>query len=277
MPVVELPTAGIVGLGAMGRPAAEHLATAGIQTIAYDVDEHVVAARGVRRSASLPDLAAQCTAVFIFVPSDAGVRDVCSRESGLLAGARSGTTLLICSSVQPETCKDIAKLATPLGVNVLDAALTGGVRGAEAGEVNLLVGGDERVLDQVRPLLEPWTTAVHHLGGLGAGQVGKTVNNLCHWAQISAITEALTLGLRLGVDPRRLRLALQDGPADSRTLREIQLLRLAWHAKDLGNAMAMAETVCQPMPVAEVVREVMKGISVESVAALLNDQESAPT
>jgi 3-hydroxyisobutyrate dehydrogenase len=269
-------TVGIIGLGAMGRPTAEYLAAAGIPTSAYDVDEKIVtalSAKGVRPSTSLTELAAECDVILVFVPTDEDVREVCSPESGVFSTARAGSILLICSSVRPETCTEIEKLARPLGVAVLDAALTGGVRGAEAGEVNLLVGGDEQVLERVRPILKPWTKAVHHLGPLGAGQVGKTVNNLCHWAQISAITEALTLGARLGVEPSRLRLALQDGPADSRTLREIQLMRLTWHAKDLANAMAMAQTVSQPMPVAEVVREVMKGISVERVAALLADKE----
>ena len=271
-------SAGVVGLGAMGRPTAQYLARAGVPTVGYDLDTRLVdavAATGVLPSASLPELAAAADVVFVFVPTDDDVLAVCSPESGLLSSARPGATLVVCSSVRPQTCAALAAVADEAGVAVLDAALTGGVRGAEAGQVNLLVGGDERVLERVRPLLEPWTRAVHHLGPLGAGQVGKTVNNLCHWAQISAITEALTLGLRLGVEPSRLRAALVDGPADSRTLREIELMRLTWHAKDLANAMAMAATVEQPMPVAEVVREAMKTITVQSVAELLADRDPA--
>ena len=101
---------------------------------------------------------------------------------------------------------------------MLDAALTGGVRAAEAGEINLLVGGDAEVLDRIRPCLEPWTKTVHFLGKLGSGQVGKTVNNLCHWGQLSAIVEALRLGRALGVETAALRDAMLDGPAASRTL-----------------------------------------------------------
>lgn len=271
-------TAGVVGLGAMGRPAAQYLAAAGVPTVAYDRDPEVLAAveaHGVRSAASLQDLAAAADVVLVFVPSDDDVLEVCSASSGLLATARRGTAVLVCSSVRPETCAALERAAAPLGVDVLDAALTGGVRGAEAGAVNLLVGGDEQVLARVRPLLDPWTKSVHHLGPLGAGQVGKTVNNLCHWAQISAITEALTLGQRLGVEPSRLRAAVMDGSADSRTLRELELMRLTWHAKDLANALAMAASVGQPMPVAEVVRDVMTTISVEGVAALLDDRDPA--
>ncbi len=271
------PTAGVVGLGAMGRPAAEYLAASPFPTVAYDVDAAALDAiekKGATPTSSLRELAGRSTVVFVFVPSDDDVRAVCSAEDGLLAGAQPGSVIAICSSALPETCEAIAAAGRKRGVDVLDAALTGGVRGAEAGEINLLVGGDEAVLDRIRPLLEPWCGSVHHLGGLGAGQVGKTVNNLVHWAQISAIHEALSFGRRLGVAPSKLREALKDGPTDSRTLREIELMRFTWHKKDLANAFAMAQTVEPPieLPVAATAREAMLSITVDSVAALLADE-----
>lgn len=271
-------TAGVVGLGAMGRPAAAYLASAGIPTMAHDLDQAAledVARQGVRAAGSLAEVAAASSAVFVFVPSDDDVREVCLGADGLVAGARPGSVIAICSSALPETCEAIAAAARERGVDVLDTALTGGVRGAEAGEINLLVGGDEEVLERIRPLLEPWCRSVHHLGPLGAGQVGKTVNNLVHWAQISAIDEALRFGQRLGVAPSRLRAALQDGPTDSRTLRELEYMRFTWHRKDLANAFAMAKTVDPPveLPVAATAREAMLDITVDSVAALLSDQQ----
>jgi 3-hydroxyisobutyrate dehydrogenase-like beta-hydroxyacid dehydrogenase len=272
------PTAGVVGLGAMGRPAAEYLAASPFETFAYDVDAAALDAiekKGATTTSSLRELAERSTVVFVFVPSDDDVRTVCLGEDGLLAGARPGSVLAICSSALPETCDAVAAAGREKGVDVLDAALTGGVRGAEAGEINLLVGGDEAVLDRIRPLLDPWCGSVHHLGGLGAGQVGKTVNNLVHWAQISAINEALRFGQRLGVAPSKLREALKDGPTDSRTLREIELMRFTWHKKDLTNAFAMAQTVEPPieLPVAATAREAMLSITVDSVAALLRDEQ----
>jgi 3-hydroxyisobutyrate dehydrogenase-like beta-hydroxyacid dehydrogenase len=275
---VDRSTAGVVGLGAMGRPAAEYLAAAGIPTFAYDLDQQTleaVEAKGVHPRTSLAELAGESRVMFVFVPSDDDVRTVCSTEDGLLAGARPGSVIAICSSALPETCEAIAAAAAERGVDVLDAALTGGVRGAEAGEINLLVGGDEQVLERIRPLLEPWCKSVHHLGGLGTGQVGKTVNNLVHWAQISAINEALRFGQRLGVAPSKLREALKDGPTDSRTLRELEQMRFTWHKKDLANAFAMARTVEPPidLPVAETAREAMLSITVDTVAALLADKE----
>jgi 3-hydroxyisobutyrate dehydrogenase-like beta-hydroxyacid dehydrogenase len=112
---------------------------------------------------------------------------------------------------------------------------------------------------------------VHHLGPLGAGQIGKTANNLVHWAQISAITEALELARRGGVSVPVLRAALQDGPTDSRTLRELEHMRLTWHAKDLANTADLAAQVGLEIPVAETARRVMAGTTVDDVARLLSD------
>jgi 3-hydroxyisobutyrate dehydrogenase-like beta-hydroxyacid dehydrogenase len=271
-PATETPTAGVVGLGAMGRPAAEYLAASPFETFAYDLDAAALDAiekKGATTTSSLRELADKSTVVFVFVPSDDDVRTVCLGEDGLLAGARPGSVIAICSSALPETCDAVAAAGREKGVDVLDAALTGGVRGAEAGQINLLVGGDEAVLDRIRPLLDPWCGSVHHLGGLGAGQVGKTVNNLIHWAQIAAIVESLELGRRYGLDVPTLRRALLDGPTASRTLAELEQMRFTWHVKDLANAEVMAEAVGLPLPVAATSRTAMTAITVPQVAELL--------
>jgi 3-hydroxyisobutyrate dehydrogenase-like beta-hydroxyacid dehydrogenase len=277
MTISPRQSVGLVGLGAMGRPAAELLAAAGHETFCYDEDGTVmdaVATKGVKPSATLTELGAESDVIVVMVPTDADVVQVCSTTDGVLANARPGTVVLISSSVTPQTCATVAELAATRQADVLDAALTGGVRAAEAGEINLMVGGDAAVLDRVRPALAPWTKTVHFLGPLGSGQVGKTVNNLCHWGQLSAIVEALRLGRALGVEPSRLRAAVLDGPAASRTLAEMQLMRLTWHAKDLANAMAMAGPVHQPMPVAATVREAMNHITVADIADLYADRTS---
>ena len=271
MPQHKAPSVGLIGLGAMGRPIAELLAHADHETFSYDNDRALmddVAAHGVQPTESLSDLAAHSTVIIISVPSDQDVLEVCSVDDGVLSAAKPGSVLMICSSVTPTTCRTVAALAMPLGVDVLDAALTGGVRAAEAGEINLLVGGDHAVLDRVRPTLAPWTKTVHHLGALGAGQVGKTVNNLCHWGQLSVIVEAMQLGRSLGVEPADLRAAIMDGPAASRTLDEMQLMRLTWHDKDLANAKKMAATVGHELPVAETVQRAMDHITVADIADL---------
>lgn len=269
--MAEQLVVGVVGLGAMGGPIAHHLGRAGVPVVVADLDEAAVSAcvaAGMTAAGDLRDLAARSDVVLVVVATDEEVRTVCGGERGLLAGCGPGSTVLLCSSVRPDTCAAVTDEA-PAGAAVLDAALTGGVRGAESGSINLLVGGDAAALYRVRPVLAPWTSSVHHLGPIGSGQVGKTVNNLIHWAQISAITEALELGRRYGLDVPTLRAALMDGPTDSRTLRELEQMRFTWHAKDLANAEAMAHAVDLPLPVAETAREVMKSVTVSGVAELL--------
>lgn len=269
-PTAQRAAVGVLGLGAMGAPIARHLLAAGIEVAVLDLDPAVVAtavAAGARQVDDLASLAA-CPVVLVLLPTDDDVREACLGPAGLLADGGPSGAVVICSSVRPETCREVADRA-PAGTAVLDAALTGGVRGAEAGEINLLVGGDAADLERLRPVLEPWTKAVHLLGPLGAGQVGKTANNLVHWAQIAAITEALELARRAGVSVPRLRAALMDGPTDSRTLRELERMRLTWHVKDLANTADLAERVGMDVPVAETARQVMLRTGVDDIARLL--------
>lgn len=259
---------GVIGLGAMGGPIAGFLARAGVPTTCHDPDPAArarVRPSGAVTVESTVELAAGCDVVLVMVPSDADVLAVCA---DVLSVARAGTTVVISSSVTPDTCLRVEESARARDVRVLDAALTGGVRAAEAGEINLLVGGDERVLARVAPVLAPWTSTVHHLGPLGAGQIGKTVHNLCHWGQLAAIVEAMRLGRALGVDPGRLRAAVLDGPAASRTLAEMELMRLTWYRKDLANALRMAASVHRSLPVAVAVRAELEHVSPSDIAEL---------
>jgi 3-hydroxyisobutyrate dehydrogenase-like beta-hydroxyacid dehydrogenase len=263
---------GALGLGAMGGPIAGRIRRSGFDLRCLDTDPEAtrpLAELGARVCDSLEELAAGTDVCLVCLRSDDDVLETCLPGSGLLAFLKPGSVLVICSSVRPETCRKLADAAN--GVDVLDAALTGGVRGAEAGEINLLVGGESAPLQRARPVFDAFCSAVHHLGELGKGQVGKTVNNLIHWAEIAAIAEALSLGSRLGVPPERMRPALIAGSTDSRTLREIELMRLTWYVKDIDNARRMARTVDMPLPLTDEVRRLMDHITVPGIAALLNE------
>lgn len=274
-PTEELPRVGVLGLGAMGAPIARFLLRANVPVTVVDLDPDVVAeaeAAGAVRADGPAALAASCSVLLVLLPTDADVREVCLGDGGLLPACAPGTTVLICSSVRPSTCREVAEAAPP-GVAVLDAALTGGVRGAEAGKINLLVGGDAAAVDAVRCVLEPWTSGVHLLGDLGSGQVAKTANNLIHWAQIVAITESFELARRYGVSAQALRAALSEGPTDSRTMRELQHMRLTWYVKDIENAITMAREVDWLLPGAERSLAAMRGISVDQLALLLDGED----
>lgn len=265
-------TIGIVGVGAMGLPVVRFLTEAGFSVVCVDLNEDNLrraVALGARAAESLADLAG-CRMVSVFVPTDDDVRAVARQFKGL--SDATDPVFVIHTSAQSETCREVYAELASAGIHVLDAALTGGVRGAELGQISLMVGGDEKVVDAIRPALAPWTSHVNHLGAIGAGQVGKTVNNMIHWGEIVAIVEALSLGHGLGVEPSRMREALKVGSTDSRTLRELEDMNFTWYEKDTDNAVAMAAAVGRELPFTEVVRRFMRDIDVDGVAALLEDK-----
>jgi 3-hydroxyisobutyrate dehydrogenase-like beta-hydroxyacid dehydrogenase len=208
--------------------------------------------------------------VIVIVPTDDDVKKVVAGDNGLIANGHDGLIIVISASVRPETCRELAELAAPAGIHVIDAALTGGVRGAEAGEINLLVGGDQAVADRAGPVFDAFCKNYHVLGDIGAGQVAKSANNLIHWAQIVAIDEAFRMAQALGVKPAALRAALEEGPTDSRTLREMEMMRYTWYIKDIEIAQELAAGVGRSLPQATLSRELMDGITVASTRDLLD-------
>lgn len=261
-------TVGVVGLGAMGAPAARHLCNAGFRVWGFDIDEkrrQLVGGVGAQLAGSVRALSS-CDVVLVFVPNDDDVHGVA--KEWVAAKPAPGSLFVICSSVRPETCAEVQRLCRPLGARVVDAALTGGVRAAEAGSINLLVGGARDDVDRARPVFNAFCSAVHHLGELGAGQVGKTINNLLHWGTIVLLVEALELGERLGVPAQTMQPALQAGPTDSRTLRDLDQFRLTWWVKDFDNARRMADGVDMELPVANLTKELMSTIDLKRLKSL---------
>jgi 3-hydroxyisobutyrate dehydrogenase-like beta-hydroxyacid dehydrogenase len=251
---------GVVGLGAMGRPIAERLARAGFEVLGQD--PHATDVEGVRM---VPSVAA-ADLVLVIVPTDDDVTDV---VTGLLAAARPGQIIAISASVRPATCHDLAARAATAGVDVIDVALTGGIRGARDGTLNLLVGGDPAVVDRCWDVFAAIAGGWHVLGPVGAGQVAKAASNLIHWAEIAAIDEAMRFAAAQGVAPPALRAALEQGGTDSRTLRELELMHFTWYAKDIDTARQMAAGVPMDLPVAELSRRLMEVITPASVRDLL--------
>src|SRR5437763_436286 len=151
------------------------------------------------------------------------------------------------------------------GVDVIDMALVRGERGAEAGQLVLYCGGPAEVVERIRPLCEPFTEALVHVGDVGAGQIAKTANNILLWTCIRADLEALRLGRALGVEPAKLREAMAIGSGANRPLAEWGKHRLRWPHKDLEVALAVAEEAGVEMPLVERLAELMRELSVEDL------------
>jgi 3-hydroxyisobutyrate dehydrogenase-like beta-hydroxyacid dehydrogenase len=255
----------------MGLPIIGHLTTAGFRVECCDNDpdrQRLAREAGASIVRDVADLS-PCGVILLFVPTDDDVRQV---SETYLKAAAPGSVIVVCSSVLPETCAHIAEAAAGARATVVDAALTGGIRGAADGKINLLVGGETGDVARVASVFRPWTNNVHHVGPLGMGQVGKTVNNLIHWGEIVVITEALSLGAKLGVPVSRMREALKGGSVDGRTLRELEDMRFTWFEKDIDNAKSMAVDVPAELPIASYMQECMRSISVSAMADLLGDR-----
>lgn len=262
---------GLIGLGRMGRPMCRHLLQAGFPVTVFDLQAEAVAAvvaLGAQATASARELAMDSDVILVIVTDDAQVRQVVGE---ILNGARPGTVIAICSSVHPDTCRELARIADGHGVQLLDAPLARGTRGAEAGKLTIYFGGDEHAVNICRPVFAAFSEHLLHMGPIGAGQITKTCNNLLHWAAVVACYESLTLGARLGVSPNKLRPALIAGSADSRTLRELDLIGMYWPRKDLETAFALSETSETPMPLMRQVDELIQGITAQDLRALFKE------
>lgn len=257
---------GLVGLGAMGRPIAEQIASKGFPVVAFDLDPAIQPV-GVQRVPTLAKVG-ESDVVIVIVPTDDDVWEVVAGSGGLIEQGHEGMTIIVSASVHPATCHELHAKAADAGIGLLDAALTGGIRRAEQGQINLLVGGDRATADGVRDVLESFTTGIHLLGPPGAGQVGKAANNMIHWAEIVTINEAFRLAKTFGVDVALLRSALEGGVTDSATMREIEKMRFTWYRKDLEIAQELADEIGIDLPVAHLALGLMDGITPASIAEL---------
>ncbi len=205
---------GFVGLGAMGAPMAGHLARAGRLAAVWNRSHAKAAAfareHGVAAPAEVADLAAACDIVALCVPADADVLDLARRFA---ASARPGTIVVDHSTISSGTAREAAALLAERGCGFLDAPVSGGVEGARNGKLSIMVGGDADALAHVRPALDAYAARISHMGGVGAGQDTKAVNQVLVAGIAQAVCEGLALSERLGLDAERLLPTLAAGAA----------------------------------------------------------------
>ena len=253
----------------MGAAMAGHLLDAGTTLAVFDPVEEArrpLVERGAVGCESAADVAEQSDVVLVVVVDDAQARAAVEES---LTTARPGTTIAICASVRPDTCRLLAREGDERGVHVIDAALVRGERGAEEGQLVLYCGGSAEAIDVVADACRPFLEGIVRVGEVGAGQVAKTANNILLWACIRADLEALRLGRALGVDPAALREALAIGSGANRPLAEWGKHRLRWPHKDLEVALAVAREAGVAMPLVEQLPALMQELTVEDLHELL--------
>ncbi|MBV8691435.1 MAG: NAD(P)-dependent oxidoreductase, partial [Actinobacteria bacterium] len=145
------------------------------------------------------EVAAQCDVISVMVLDDAQVRDVVSGDTGIIGGARPGTVVAIHSTIRAETAVDLAAVAGPQGVAIVDAPVSGGFMGAHAGRLAVMLGGDDDAIDKCRGPFERWAELIVHVGPVGSGTRAKLARNLLQFCTYAAVGEALRLAEAAGV------------------------------------------------------------------------------
>jgi len=259
------PRAGFIGLGAMGHPMAGHLADRGLLAVVGNRtaakaanfaaareasagrDASAIGQPPIRAAATFADFAA-CDGVVLCVSADA---DVLENVDGLATHLSPGAIVIDHSTVSVETAREAAKRLAARGIGFLDAPVSGGVEGAKSGKLSIMVGGDEAILERARPVLEAYGARIALMGGTGAGQATKAVNQILVAGINEAVCEGLAFAEKLGLDAERLLPTLMAGAAsnwflDKRGATMLQGefrpgFKCAHMAKDLRIVQAMAE------------------------------------
>ena len=209
---------GFVGLGMMGLPMARNLVEDGYSVNVFDLNEATVNTAkdfGATSSDSAADTATLSDIVITMVPDSEHVEAVIAGEDGILEGLKPGSVVIDMSTIDPEMGKKMANLIEAKGSNFVDAPVTGGVGGAEAGILSILVGGNAEVFERALPVLNVLGGDVSHMGPVGSGHTTKIANQLIGVATLAGMAEAFVLAKKSGLDMQAFFDAVKNGAGRS--------------------------------------------------------------
>ena len=287
---------GFIGAGNMGRPMIDHLQRAGHRLTVFARRPEVIdalRAQGVAVVTTPAQAAAAAEFVFVNVTNTADVEAVLFGADGVAESARPGTVVIDHSTISPVATRAFAQRLAERGIEHLDAPVSGGVAGAQAATLAIMVGGKAEVLERARPLLAVLGKSIVHVGDHGAGQVTKLCNQIVQVVNIEGIAEAMLLARAQGVALDRVLSALQAGFAGSKMLdlmgpkmvaRDFAAgIEARLHDKDFGLAAEEAEALHLTLPAVRAVREQLRslvaaGMGYDDTSSLLRvlEQAAAP-
>ena len=269
-----MQTIGFIGTGIMGRHMAAHLQQAGHALLfcphRRPTPPELLAAGG-RDCPSPRAIAEAADVIILMVPDTPQVGEVLLADDGVVAGLSPGKLVIDMSSISPIETRTFAGRVGEHGCDYLDAPVSGGEVGAEAGTLTIMVGGPEAAFDRARPLFELMGRNITRVGDHGAGQTCKVANQIVVALTIEAVAEALLFASRAGVDPARVREALMGGFANSKILevhgeRMIRRtfepgFRIGLHQKDLNLALSGARALGISLPNTATAQELFNACS----------------
>ena len=270
---------GFIGLGIMGKPMAKNLLKAGYSLTVYDIMGEPVeelVTEGAARGSSNKDVAAKSDTIITMVPDSADSEAAILGPEGALEGAKPGSVIIDMSSIAPLVSQRIAVECANKGVEMLDAPVSGGEPGAINATLAIMVGGKQEVFDQHFDLLKTMGSNVVLTGDIGAGGITKLANQIIVAANIEALSEALVLAQRAGVDPEKVFNAIRGGLAGSAVMEAKGPMmlernfrpgfRIRLHQKDLRNVLQTAQELNVPLPATALMQQIL--------GALVNEGEA---
>lgn len=198
---------GFIGLGNMGGPMALNLVKAGHKLTVFDLSADAVAKlvdAGASAASTAADVVKGAEFVVTMLPAGTHVKSVYLGEEGLLAAAGKGTLFIDSSTIDVPTAREVIAAADAAGMQMVDAPVSGGVGGAEAGTLTFMVGGEASAFDKAKPVLDVMGKNIFHAGQAGNGQVAKVCNNMILGISMIGVCEAFNLGEKLGLDAQTL-------------------------------------------------------------------------
>ena len=269
---------GFVGLGIMGRPMVRNLMKAGYSVTVYDIVSDAVeelASEGATPATSSDEVASKTDTIITMLPDSADSERAILGEGGVLAGAKKGSIIIDMSSIAPSMSQKIFQECSNEGVEMMDAPVSGGEPGAINATLAIMVGGKQEIFDQCYDLLSVMGSNVVLTGDIGAGNITKLANQIIVAANIEALSEAMVLAQKAGVDPERVFNAIRGGLAGS-TVMEAKApmmldrnfragFRIRLHQKDLRNVLQTAQELNVPLPVTALLQQML--------GSLVNDGE----
>ena len=252
---------GIVGVGRMGLAMLKHLVKHGYSVTACDISADALAAAraaGAATADSPAALAKACDFVILGVGYADEVRAVVYGDGGLIANLPKGAIIAVSSTTSPTVVQEIDAAAKPKGIGVLDAPICRGRFAADEGTLLALVGGAPEVVERGRAVYGSFCSDYAHLGNVGHGQVGKTMNNLLLWINAVGLIEAGRLAETTGIDLVKLRDALMMSSGNSDALKEWDMISFTWALKDMQVVAEMTDKAGLSLPVTGAVKELVK-------------------
>ena len=274
-------TIGFIGLGIMGRPMAQNLLRAGFPLVVHNRHQEVtdeLIAMGATSGTRPREIAASCDVLITMLPGSSQVEEVLIGPDGVIEGAHTGLIVIDMSTISPVVTGMLATRLAEHDVIMLDAPVSGGDKGAIEGTLSIMVGGDEDAFKQCLPIFQALGKTIVRVGESGAGQVVKACNQIVVALVYEAVSEALVLGSKVGVDPAKILQVLCGGLAANRVmeLRGATMLahdftpggRISLHHKDLGIALETGRRYGVPLPVTAVVDQMFASLEVKGMGDL---------